>query len=150
MKDDWVISEMQVDKTPFPIHTLELNNPKVLLQPEQAEGAQGKNVVIGDPRPMDANDKILAREVVAKKTPDGKPTLRIFVNAPMPGGQASSSSQPAVQAQPVRPVASTGQIGPGSSPGLSNQNVRKRLLGKQMCQRYKKGVQIKDLPLDNC
>ena len=102
---------MQVDKTPFPVHTLELNNPKVLLRPEQAEGAQGKNVVIGDPRPMNVNDKILAREVVAEKTPDGKPTLRIFVNAPKPGGQASSSSQPAVQAQPVRPVASTGQTG---------------------------------------
>jgi len=68
-------------------------------------------VVIGDPRPINANDKILAREVVAEKTPDGKPTLRIFVNAPKPGGQASSSSQPAVQAQPVRPVASTGQTG---------------------------------------
>ena len=68
-------------------------------------------MVIGDPRPMNANGKILAREVVAEKIPDGKPTLRIFVNAPKPGGQASSSSQPAVQAQPVRPVASTGQTG---------------------------------------
>ena len=83
---------MQVDKTPFPVHTLELNNPKVLLRPEQAEGAQGKTVVIGDPRLMNANDKILAREVVAEKTPDGKPTLRIFVNAPKPRGQTSSSS----------------------------------------------------------
>src|SRR6185312_10147868 len=106
-----VLSKMQVDKTPFPVRTLELNNPKVLLRPEQAEGAQGKNVVIGDPRPMNANGKILAQEVVAEKTPDGKLTLRIFVNAPKPGGQASSSSQPAIQAQPVRPVASTGQTG---------------------------------------
>ena len=124
---------MQVDKAPFPVHTLELNNPKVLLRSEQAEGDQGKNVVIGDPRPMNANDKILAREVVGEKTPDGKPTLRIFVNAPKPGGQASSSSQPAVQAQPVRPVrpgTTTGQTGPGSSPELSSQNVRKRVLGK--------------------
>jgi len=85
-----------------------------------------------------------------EKTPDGKPTLRIFVNAPKPGGQASSSSQPAVQAQTVRPVASTGptgQTGPGSSPELSSQNVQKRVLGKQMCQNYRGGVQIKDLPL---
>ena len=129
---------------------MELNNPKVLLQPEQAEGAQGKNVVIGDPRPINANDKILAREVVAKKTLDRKPTLRIFVNTPKPGGQASSSSQPAVQAQPVRPVASagqTGQTGPGSSPGLSSRNVRKRVLGKQMCQNCRGGVQIRDLSL---
>ena len=113
---------MQVDKTPFPVHTLELNNPKVLLRPEQAEGAQGKNVVIGDPRPMNANDKILAREVVAEKTPDGKPTLRNFVNAPMPGGQASSSSQPAVQAQPVRPVASTGQTCQAGQTGYNDRS----------------------------
>ena len=114
---------MQVDKTLFPVHTLELNNPKVLLRPEQAEGAQGKNVVIRDPRPMNANDKILAREVVAEKTSNGKLTLRIFVNAPKPGGQANSSSQPAVQAQPVRPVrpgTTTGPTGPGSSPELSS------------------------------
>ena len=102
---------MQVDKTPFPVHPLELNNPKVLLWPEQAEGARWKNVVIGDPGPMNANGKILAREVVAEKTPDGKPTLRIFVSAPKPGGQACSSSQLAFQAQPVRPVASIGQTG---------------------------------------
>ena len=89
---------MQVDKTPFPVHTLELNNPKVLLRPEQAEGAKGKNVVIGDPRPINVNDKILAREVVAQKTPNGKSTLKIVLNAPKPGGQGDSTSQPAVQA----------------------------------------------------
>ena len=115
-----------MDKTPFPVHTLELNNPKVLLRPEQAEGAQGKNVVIGDPRLMNANDKILARKVVAEKTPDGKPTLRIFVNAPKPGGQASSSNQPAVQARPVRPVASTGQIGPTGQTVSNNRSDQPR------------------------
>ena len=77
---------------------LGLNNPKVLLRPEQAEGAKGKNVVIGDPMPMNANDKILAREVVMQKTPDGKSTLRITVNAPKPRGQGDSASQPTVQA----------------------------------------------------
>ena len=77
---------MQVDKTPFPVHTLELNNPKVLLRPDQAEGAKGKNVVIGDPRSMNENDKILAREVVADKTSNGKLTLRVIVNAPKLGG----------------------------------------------------------------
>ena len=51
---------MQVDKTLFPAHTnvdtLELNNPKVLIRPEQAEGAKGKSVVIGEPRPNDVCD----------------------------------------------------------------------------------------------
>ena len=59
-----VLSEMQIDKAPFPVHTLELKNPKVLIRPEQAKGAKGKNVVIGDPRLMNTSDKILAREVI--------------------------------------------------------------------------------------
>ena len=66
---------MQIDKAPFPIHMLELNNPKVLIRLEQAKGAKGKHVVIGDPRPMNIGDKILAREVIKEKTDDGKDTL---------------------------------------------------------------------------
>jgi hypothetical protein len=98
----------------------------VLLRPEQDEGAQGKNVVIGDPRPMNANDKILAREVVAEKTTNGKLTLWIFVNAPKPEGQASSSSQPAIQARPVRLVASTSQTGTTGQTGSSDRSNRPR------------------------
>ena len=81
---------MQIDKAPFPVHTLELNNPKVLIRPEQAKGAKGKNVVIGDPRPMNANEKILAREVIKEKTDDGKDTLKITIRNPRLGGQGSS------------------------------------------------------------
>ena len=55
---------MQIDKAPFPIHTLELNNPMVLIRLEKAKGAKGKNVIISDPRPMNVNDNIMAREVV--------------------------------------------------------------------------------------
>ena len=32
------------------MHMLELNNPKVLVRPSQAESTKGKNVVIGDER----------------------------------------------------------------------------------------------------
>src|SRR6185503_1364765 len=50
-----IFPEMKVDKTPFPVHTnthtIDLSNAKVLLQPEQAEGAEGKNVVIDEARP---------------------------------------------------------------------------------------------------
>jgi len=81
---------MQIDKTPFPVHTLELNNPKVLIRPDQAEGAKGKNVVIVNPRPMNASDKILAREVIKKKTDDGKDTLKITIRNPRLGVQGSS------------------------------------------------------------
>ena len=107
---------MQIDKAPFPVHMLELNNPKVLIRPEQVEGAKGKHVVIGDPRPMNTSDKILAREVIKEKTDDGKDTLKIIVRNPRLGGQGSSppENRSADQARPVRPVSPTGQTGSSS------------------------------------
>jgi len=55
--------EMQVDKVSTPVHTIDLDNAKVLIRPEQAEGAEEKNVIIGEPGPKNVNDKILARKV---------------------------------------------------------------------------------------
>ena len=81
---------MQIDKAPFSVRTLELNSSKILIRPDQADGAKGKNVVIGDPRPMNANDKILAREVVKEKTDDVKDTLKITIRAPRLGGGKGS------------------------------------------------------------
>ena len=85
------LHETQVDEASFPLHTNDLNNAKVLIRLEQAEGAKGKNVIIGEKRPNNVNDKILAREVVLEKTPDGKESLKITLKASRPGGQASSS-----------------------------------------------------------
>ena len=82
---------MQVDKASFPLHTIDLNNVKVLIRSEQDAGAKGKNVIIGEGRPKNVNDKILAREVVLEKTPDSKESLKITLQASRPGGQASSS-----------------------------------------------------------
>ena len=79
----------------------------MLLRPEQAESAERKSVVIGEARPKNVNDKILAREVVLEKAPDGKELIKITAKAQVPGGQESSStaaSRPAVQDRPVRPV----------------------------------------------
>ena len=104
---------MQVGETSFPLHTIDLNNAKVLIRPEQAEGAKGKNMIIGEERPKNVNDKILAREVVLEKTSDGQESLKITLKASRPGGQTSSSqnsSWPVTQAQLVR-LASTGRIG---------------------------------------
>ena len=72
----------------------------MLLRPEQAEGAEAKNVVFGETGPKNADDKILAREVVLEKAPDGKELIKITVEAQVPGGQESSpaaASRPAVQ-----------------------------------------------------
>ncbi|KAF8775871.1 hypothetical protein HU200_004133 [Digitaria exilis] len=43
---------MQVDETPFPVNTMELQQPKVLVRPHQAKSTKGKNVVLGEERPI--------------------------------------------------------------------------------------------------
>ena len=55
--------EMKIDEALFPVHTIDLKNSKVLIRPDQAEGAKGKNIVIGDSRLMNANDKILPEKL---------------------------------------------------------------------------------------
>ena len=40
-----VLSEMQIDKAPFPVHTLELNNPKVPIRPEEIKGRMLSSVI---------------------------------------------------------------------------------------------------------
>ena len=71
-------------------------------------------MVFSETRPKNVNDKILVREVVLEKAPDGKELIKITVKTQVPGGQESSSaaaSRPAVQDRPVRPVSPTGQTG---------------------------------------
>jgi hypothetical protein len=41
-----------VDKNPFPVNTIDLQNSMVLIQPEQAETAKGMNVIIDEKRTM--------------------------------------------------------------------------------------------------
>jgi hypothetical protein len=106
--------EMQVDKTPFPNNTMDLQQPKVLVRPHQAEATKGKNVVIGEAKP-DLRGKELIRKVEYEKTPDGKETFKVTVSASGHGGQSSTPvdqrpSEPSL-ARPVRPVDVTGQTG---------------------------------------
>ena len=70
---------MKIDKAPFPVHTIDLNNANVLIRHDQAEGAKGKNVIIGDDRPLTIDNKILAKEVIQENAPDGKKNLRIIL-----------------------------------------------------------------------
>jgi len=96
---------MKIDNAPFPVHTIDLSNAKVLIRPDQAEGAKGKNVIICDDRPLTVDNKILAREVIQKKTPDGKKNLRIILKPRTLRGQGDSSlgGRSAAQPRPVRP-----------------------------------------------
>jgi len=78
---------MKIDEALFPVHTIDLKNSKVLIRPDQAEGAKGKNVIIGDKRSITVDNKILAREVVQEKAPDGKKNLKIILKPRAPGGK---------------------------------------------------------------
>ena len=44
-------------------------------------------MVIGEARPKNVNDKILAKEVVLEKAPDGKELIKITVKLKCPGGK---------------------------------------------------------------
>jgi hypothetical protein len=51
---------MQLDKNPFLVNTINLQNFMVLILPEQAEMAQGKNVIIGKKRTITTDEKVLS------------------------------------------------------------------------------------------
>jgi hypothetical protein len=72
-----------VDKNPFPINTIDLQNSKLLIRPEQVEATKGRNVVISEKCTITTDEKILSREVVVEKTIDGKESLKITIKAPI-------------------------------------------------------------------
>jgi hypothetical protein len=80
-----MLHEMQVDKQSFPINTMELQPPKVLVQTHQYEATKIKNVMVGEAKP-DLKGKELTREVTYEKTPDGRETFKITVKASGHGG----------------------------------------------------------------
>jgi ferredoxin-NADP reductase len=80
-----MLHEMQVDKQPFPINTMELQQPKVMVRPHQAQATKGKNVMVGEANP-DLRGKELTREVTYEKTPGGRETFKITVKASGHGG----------------------------------------------------------------
>jgi hypothetical protein len=77
-----VLHNMQVNQNPFLVNafmnTLELLNPKVLIRPDQADKAKGKNIIVGEQRP----DEKLSLE----KTP------KIAVKASTLGGQSTAEN----------------------------------------------------------
>jgi hypothetical protein len=106
---------MQVDKAPFPINIMDLQQPKVLVRLHQAKATKGKNVVIGEAK-SDLRGKELVCKVEYEKTPNGKETFKVIVSASGHGGQGSSTpidQRPSELslARPVRPVEVTGQTG---------------------------------------
>ena len=48
-------------------------------------------MIIGEKRPITIDDKVLAKEVILEKTPNGKDSLKIFVKVSTPRGQEGST-----------------------------------------------------------
>ena len=106
--------DMQIDRNPFPANTflVDLQSAKVLIQPDQAESAKGKNVIIGDERPMASNAKVPTREIILDKSPDGKETIKVTIKGSGLGG-ASQRRQPGTGFCDAK----TGQAGFANQPG---------------------------------
>jgi hypothetical protein len=49
---------MLVDEQLFPMHTIDLQNAKVMVRPEWVESTKGKNVTISEERSKSLDDKI--------------------------------------------------------------------------------------------
>jgi hypothetical protein len=70
---------MQVDTEPFPMNVIDFEGKKVLIRPSTVDKGKGKEVIIGDARKVDENNKISCRKVVAEKTPNGGETLKVTI-----------------------------------------------------------------------
>jgi hypothetical protein len=81
---------MQVDTEPFPINMINFDGNKVLIRPNTAGKGKGKEVIFGDARKADENNKNSCRRVVAERTPDGGETLKVTITTSNAGGRRGS------------------------------------------------------------
>jgi hypothetical protein len=77
-------------KTLSMIETLEINNPAVLIRPEQADSTIRKNMIISEPRESKKEKKVLDREMVLEMSSDNRESLKIIIKSSGLGGQAQS------------------------------------------------------------
>jgi hypothetical protein len=80
--------KFQQDTEPFPMNVIDFNGKKVLIRPSTADKGKDKEVIIGNAREADGNNKMSCRKVVAEKTPDGGETLKMTITNSGTGGQA--------------------------------------------------------------
>jgi hypothetical protein len=73
------LKEMQIDRSPFLVNKLDLENLAILIQPEQVDTTKGKNVVVDDPRSENDVGSAPSRKVVMEKLPDGEETITITI-----------------------------------------------------------------------
>jgi hypothetical protein len=82
--------DSRFDHHPFPINMIDFDGKKVLIRPSAADKGKGKEVIIGDARKADENNKNSCRKVVAERTPDEGETLKVTITTSNDGGAASA------------------------------------------------------------
>ena len=119
------LTDMQLDKNPFPAHmnmveakvgipeaevgTTEAKAPAILIRPEQAATTQGKNVIIGEPRPVPSVPKNSGRQVLAGVNEEGKTKLTIVASSVQALRRQTWLDDRAARNRPARPASSVGQ-----------------------------------------
>jgi hypothetical protein len=94
---------MQIDRSPFPVNKLDLENPIVSIRPEQADTTKGKSVIISDPRPKNDTGLTPSRKVVMEKLPDGEETITITIRGSTMGSHERKAEGSPTTTRPVRP-----------------------------------------------
>jgi hypothetical protein len=100
---------MQVDKVPFPMNTIEVGSPAVLIRPDQADKAQGKNVIIGEPRAVSNVQANSGRKVMLEKDDEGKNKLKITAGSTQYLRRQRWYETAVAQQRPARPTPLVGQ-----------------------------------------
>ena len=69
------------------MNTMDLEGRKMLIRPNIAEFANRDNVVIGEYMNNKEGNKVLGKQVVLDKQPDGKEVIKITIKNPTLGGE---------------------------------------------------------------
>jgi hypothetical protein len=82
--------KFQEDTEPFPVNMIDFKGKRVLIQPSTTNKGKDKEVIIGNAREADGNNKISCRKVLVEKTPDGGETLKVTIITSGTGEQAQT------------------------------------------------------------
>jgi hypothetical protein len=61
------------------MNVIDFEGKKVLIRPSATNKGEGKEVIIGNARKADGNNKFFCMKVVAEKTPDGEETMKVTI-----------------------------------------------------------------------
>jgi hypothetical protein len=75
------------------MNMIDFKGKRVLIRTSAADKGKDKEIIIGDTREADGNNKIYCRKVVAEKTPDGGETLKVTITTSGTRGQAQNKGQ---------------------------------------------------------